>query len=176
MASLRASPVRPTIMRKCDYCGRESADDAAHCRECGTPFAVEDALSASQQPAATDNPVCTLAEKQMFRGALWCIGGALVTGATLLAASGPSGGTYIVAWGAILFGAIEFLKGWAGRNRQPDLEDVGYEALAHATKLETQGRTEEAMAAYQQIAERCAHTNAGRDALKSLENLSAKRG
>jgi hypothetical protein len=28
-------------MKKCSYCGRENADEATHCRECGTEFAVE---------------------------------------------------------------------------------------------------------------------------------------
>jgi len=51
------------------------------------------------------------ANKDMLHGALWCVGGIIVTAITYSAASG--GGTYIVAWGAILFGAIQFLKGLA---------------------------------------------------------------
>lgn len=47
--------------------------------------------------------------KNMLYGALWCIGGIVVTAVTFSAASG--GGTYIVAWGAIVFGAIQFFKG-----------------------------------------------------------------
>lgn len=49
------------------------------------------------------------AKKDMIFGALWCIGGTVVTVATYSAASG--GGSYVVAWGAILFGAIQFIKG-----------------------------------------------------------------
>ena len=49
------------------------------------------------------------AKKNMLHGALWCIGGIIVTAVTYAAASG--GGTYIVAWGAIIFGAIQFFKG-----------------------------------------------------------------
>ena len=45
----------------------------------------------------------------MFAGALWCIGGIVVTVATYEAA-GP-GDTFIIAWGAILFGAFQFFKG-----------------------------------------------------------------
>jgi len=48
-------------------------------------------------------------KKNMLSGALWCIGGIIVTAATYGAAS--PGGTYLVAWGAILFGAIQFLRG-----------------------------------------------------------------
>ena len=47
--------------------------------------------------------------KNMLYGALWCIGGLLVTFLTYCAAS--SGGTYVVAWGAVIFGAIQFVKG-----------------------------------------------------------------
>ena len=47
--------------------------------------------------------------KNMLYGALWCIGGTMVTLATYSAAQG--GGRYLVAWGAILFGAIQFLIG-----------------------------------------------------------------
>lgn len=48
-------------------------------------------------------------KKNMLYGALWFIGGVVVTVGTLSAASG--GGTYIVAWGAILFGGIQFVQG-----------------------------------------------------------------
>ncbi|MPM24412.1 hypothetical protein SDC9_70894 [bioreactor metagenome] len=51
------------------------------------------------------------ANKDMLFGALWCIGGIVITAATYSAASG--GGTYVVAWGAIIFGAIQFFKGLA---------------------------------------------------------------
>ena len=47
--------------------------------------------------------------KDILYGALWCLGGLLLTWITYDAAS--KGGTYIVAWGAILFGALQFLKG-----------------------------------------------------------------
>ena len=47
--------------------------------------------------------------KNMVYGALWCIGGIVVTVVTYRAAS--SGGTYVVAWGAIVFGAIQFFRG-----------------------------------------------------------------
>jgi hypothetical protein len=47
----------------------------------------------------------------MLQGALWCVGGLVVTGITFAMASG--GGIYVVAYGAIIFGAIQFLKGLA---------------------------------------------------------------
>ncbi len=47
--------------------------------------------------------------RNMAIGAVVCIIGIAVTAATYSAAS--SGGHYIVAWGAIVFGAIQFFKG-----------------------------------------------------------------
>jgi hypothetical protein len=49
------------------------------------------------------------ANKDMMFGALWFFGGLIVTIVTYSNASG--GGRYVVAWGAILFGAIQFLRG-----------------------------------------------------------------
>jgi hypothetical protein len=46
----------------------------------------------------------------MFVGALWCIGGIVVTAVTYSAAQ--EGGTFVIAWGAIVFGAWQFLKGF----------------------------------------------------------------
>lgn len=50
-----------------------------------------------------------VAGKNITLGAIWCVGGIVVTALTYQMASG--GGTYFVAWGAILFGGIQFLKG-----------------------------------------------------------------
>ena len=49
------------------------------------------------------------ANKNMGFGALWLIGGTIVTAVTYSAASG--GGTYVVTYGAIVVGAIQFLQG-----------------------------------------------------------------
>lgn len=55
------------------------------------------------------------ARSQMMVGLCWCVGGIVVTVISYTAAaSGPGSGSYIVAWGAILFGGIRFLKGLAG--------------------------------------------------------------
>jgi hypothetical protein len=47
---------------------------------------------------------------------LWCVGGTIVTIVTYQAASG--GGTYMVAWGAIVFGGIQFLRGLMGMGQE----------------------------------------------------------
>ena len=56
------------------------------------------------------------AKKNMLYGALWCIGGIVVTVVTLGMAM-EGGGTYIVAWGAIVFGAIQFFRGLIQLNK-----------------------------------------------------------
>ena len=53
-------------------------------------------------------------------GAAWCIGGGLVTAITFASASG--GGTYVVAWGAILFGAVQGFRGLAASGAPPPPE------------------------------------------------------
>jgi hypothetical protein len=47
----------------------------------------------------------------MVCGALWCVGGLAVTAVSYGAASDAGQGTIVVAWGAVLFGALQFLKG-----------------------------------------------------------------
>jgi hypothetical protein len=49
--------------------------------------------------------------KNMLYGALWCIGGIAVTALSYQAAANAGGGSYVLAWGAILFGGIQFVRG-----------------------------------------------------------------
>ena len=48
----------------------------------------------------------------MLFGALWAVGGTIVTVFSYGSASG--GGKYVVFWGAILFGVVDFLIGLNG--------------------------------------------------------------
>ena len=50
-------------------------------------------------------------KKEMLHGALWCIGGMAVTAVTYSLAS--KGVPFVVAFGAIIFGAIQFFRGLA---------------------------------------------------------------
>lgn len=71
----------------------------------GTP--MEDA----NRPTQVDVSMAR-AKRDMIVGGLWCGGGAAVTAVTYANASG--GGTYVVTWGAIIFGGFQFLKGLGG--------------------------------------------------------------
>lgn len=48
-------------------------------------------------------------QKDILYGSLWLVGGLAVTLFTYSSASG--GGTYVVTWGAIIFGAIQLFRG-----------------------------------------------------------------
>ena len=48
-------------------------------------------------------------QRNMLYGTLWWVGGIIVTALTYEAAK--EGGSYIVAWGAVVFGAIQFFRG-----------------------------------------------------------------
>lgn len=48
--------------------------------------------------------------KNMLYGALWCIGGLAVTFFSYQSATN-GGGKYVIAWGAVIFGAIQFFQG-----------------------------------------------------------------
>ncbi|APV45006.1 zinc-ribbon domain-containing protein [Dehalogenimonas formicexedens] len=50
--------------------------------------------------------------KKMITGALWAIGGGIVTALTY--SSAGDGGTYVVFWGAIIFGIYDILRGLFG--------------------------------------------------------------
>ena len=53
------------------------------------------------------------ARRKMLYGAAWAFGGIMVTAFSYQAAAGAGGGTYLVAWGAILYGAIQIFRGLA---------------------------------------------------------------
>jgi hypothetical protein len=81
---------------------------------------VEQGLDAESAATVVDNlkqarakALKEAGQKNMLFGALWCIGGIAVTAITYQAAAGGGGGSYVVAWGAILFGAIQFFRGLA---------------------------------------------------------------
>jgi hypothetical protein len=68
---------------------------------------VVDNLQQARTKAVRNN-----AGRDMLVGAAICVVGIVVTVATYAAASSSrTGGSYFVAWGAIIFGAIQFFRG-----------------------------------------------------------------
>lgn len=87
------------------------AEDPAPARPAG---GYRDAGVSETEPAAEVEPEAG-AVRQMVFGALWALGGLAVTLASLAAAEG--GGRYVVAYGAIIYGVVSFLRGlarWGG--------------------------------------------------------------
>ena len=56
-------------------------------------------------------PASAAGRSDMMNGALWGIGGAAVTLVTYQMAASHGGGTFMVAWGAMIIGALRFLRG-----------------------------------------------------------------
>lgn len=55
------------------------------------------------------------AKNNMIYGALWCIGGIIVTAISYSSVS-SGGGQYVITWGAIVFGGIQFFMGLINYN------------------------------------------------------------
>jgi uncharacterized protein YgiM (DUF1202 family) len=55
-------------------------------------------------------PTRASAKRNMVVGALWCVGGIVLTTVTYSSVAG-NGGTYFVAWGPVIFGGWQLLKG-----------------------------------------------------------------
>jgi hypothetical protein len=88
--------------------GQSEGQVVANLEEQGVPRELaEKIVSDLAEPVARAKR--SAAHKNMMHGGLWCVGGLLVTGITYSAASG--GGSYVVTWGAIVFGAIQFFRG-----------------------------------------------------------------
>jgi ribosomal protein L40E len=64
--SLEASSAIFSRMKACSYCGRENADDAQNCRECGTEFpAAQTQESSREKTEETERPLSDLSELDM---------------------------------------------------------------------------------------------------------------
>jgi hypothetical protein len=64
-----------------------------------------------QYQQATTEANRQIGQKNMMFGALWCFGGLALTAISFRAAANSGGGRYVLAWGAILFGGIQFIRG-----------------------------------------------------------------
>jgi hypothetical protein len=68
-------------------------------------------------------PECPVTEtptagQDVLYGALWLLGGIAVTAGTYVMAEEAGGGRYIVAWGAMLCGGLQFLRGLLAAGRK----------------------------------------------------------
>lgn len=100
----------------CSSCGADVADYLAVCAECG---ADRDANAAPHRTASPAQRLDTEADRvsrhNMAVGGCWLVGGAFATLLSYRAAA--PGGAYVVATGAIGYGLIRFLVGFANHLR-----------------------------------------------------------
>jgi hypothetical protein len=94
--------------------GSQQAPDAIsapRCYEFDAATADEDAEAAAEKHALR-----SVARQNLIIGSAVCMVGLVITIYTLARAS-SSGGSYLIAWGAIIFGAIQFFRGLAQMSR-----------------------------------------------------------
>lgn len=115
-------------MKKCTYCGKEYTDDFTACQLDGESLEYIRGSRVQGDPKSnagpgtpeTFDPDAELrrqaANNDIKVGGLFFGGGLLVTFLTMSAASSsPTGGSYILAWGPILFGGHRLLRGLMAR-------------------------------------------------------------
>lgn len=74
-------------------------------------FEREKAMAyAKHMKAEVRSKKMTSAARDLILGGIWCVGGIIVTAVSYSSAS-DGGGTYVVAYGAIIIGAIQFIRG-----------------------------------------------------------------
>jgi hypothetical protein len=71
------------------------------------------ASSAAVEAEANASAMREQKQRDVVIGALICLAGVVITFVSYSSASG-GGGRYVVAWGAIVFGAIRMFRGYAG--------------------------------------------------------------
>ncbi len=142
-------------MVKCSYCGKENSAEAEACSGCGTPLHAKHAAG-DEEPAAW-SPADS---------------GILVTLVTYSAAA--PGGTYVIAWGAIAWGAVEFFQGLSGRSSRAARQVQARDQLDLAAHLESVDRTA-AIAKYREIVQSFPRTPAAREAERNLRTLTTQQ-
>lgn len=113
-------------------------------------------------------------QRMMNSGALWFFGGTAVTLLSYMSAvNSPYGGHYVIAWGAMAYGAVKFFQGLtAGNARVADKNDAS-ELLDLAARLEGADRAK-AILVYTEIAKRFPGTRASEEAQRNIKALTSQ--
>ncbi|EYF00660.1 Hypothetical protein CAP_0351 [Chondromyces apiculatus DSM 436] len=109
----------PPLLQGAGYLYRGDGAQGGEGGAGGAPARWDVAQGAAPSAAPMENVLPEPAEvhaKQMLVGAAWGIGGVVVTGVSLLSAEG--GGSYVVAYGAIVYGLVTFIRGLAGWSKE----------------------------------------------------------
>jgi hypothetical protein len=175
-------------MWKCPQCGEEIEDRFGSCWKCAKP----------DVPTDEPSPAAPKRRRGLFsiywrRGWLvllmnFCVGLSFVGARALLRAMGRGNSgiasVLTLAMLVLLLPALAYWifvlffgeSAWPLRGADPGLsrEEEAFALLQEASRLEARGKAQEALQKYQQVVERFAATDAGRDAQKSIESLRAK--
>jgi hypothetical protein len=129
------------------------------CKGCGQP------LSEGAQSQTHPN-LSPLGLERVIRGALFC-GGGIIVGTLVVAADG---GTYIMAWGAIVYGVIQIYKGFRTDPSGARSIHQAKQLLELAAHLESvhPGR---AIDVYRQVVHQCPGTNESAEAERNIKTL-----
>ena len=161
-------------MTKCLYCGKENADDSARCQGCGTMLKPDSGASDLSPSSEFQGPRVAKRQRMMNSGALWFFGG---TAATLLsymsAVNSPYGGHYVIAWGAMAYGAVKFIQGLAAGNARVADNNDARDLLDLAARLEGPDRAK-ALLTYKDIVKRFPGTRASEEAQRNIKALTSR--
>jgi hypothetical protein len=95
--------------RRNEYDNHGNVNDYTYSKVKATAYDIERAI---HEMRLMMKPYRDKARNAGIIGSLWAVGGLLVTLITYLEAS-QSGGKYVIMWGAIIFGAIQAIRGFA---------------------------------------------------------------
>jgi hypothetical protein len=149
-------------MKPCAYCGQEQTGQPERCPQCGKEL---------QEDPANLDPRRAEGEKRMARGAVWLILGVGVTVYTYTVASGQ-GGSFIIAYGAIIGGLAMFFKGRAAASGKIDRNEEANQVLDMAARFENVNRAK-AIALYESVIELFPATPQSEEARRNIDTLRA---
>jgi hypothetical protein len=110
----------------------------------------------------------------MLTGLLWFLGGGAVTLFSYAeAVNSPYGGHYVIAWGAIVFGAFQFYQGATAAAGRVDRNSRAHELLQLAAAQESVDRAK-AVTIYAEIIHAFPGTRASKEAQRNIKTLESQ--
>ena len=154
-------------MWTCSKCGEQHEDQFSSCWKCNQTSSGEAPKPVERDPLACmrcETKLDYVGTKRFHEGTRWGLLGDL-------------GELFVNRESFDVFvcnrcGRVEFFVEGIGEEFRPPVKERGaLGLLAEATRLEAQGKAPEALAKYQEAATRFADTEAGRDAMRSMDAL-----
>ena len=158
-------------MFKCSYCGKENPDQSTKCSECGTAPANDSDDPEASLNEESEDPGRAAGKKRMMQGTLWFLGGSFVTLFSYMDAA-SSTSYYIVAWGALLYGAVEFFQGWLAATGRVKPNCQAQDLLNLAAQFESAAPAK-AVALYEEVAKQFPGTRASEEAQRNIRTLTS---